>query len=231
MIGLTISPFFGLVLSMLSYMVAKRIYALTKGFPLFNPLLVSMALCVGFLFLFNIPIENFMIGGSYITFLILPATVALIYNLYLNIELLKANLIPIIAGIIVGVVVHSIVVLGLAKVFLLDNPTTVALYSKSVTLGVGQSLCLQYGGHAAINVITTTLTGIVGSTIATTCLHLTKMKDPVAKGIALGTSSHALGTAKALDLGPTEGAMAGLSMALTGIITVVLTPLLLGALL
>lgn len=222
--SLTQSPAFGIVLSAAMYFVASWISKKIR-FPLFNPLLVGMILVMGFLYLFDISYEDYSVGGQYITFLIAPATVALVINLYKKLDLLKANVIPVFIGVFVGVLTSAISIYILARLFGLSDIIKLSLVPKSLTTAIGVALSDEYGGIPAVTVVAILITGIGGAVMAPLVLKVFRIKDPVAKGIGIGTASHAVGTSKAIEMGETEGAMSGLSIALAGFISVIIIPI------
>ncbi len=222
---MTNNIYFGIVLSLASYLFALFVNKLCKGNSLANPMLISILLNIGFLVLFDIPYAHYALGADYISFFIGPVTVALVINLYKNIELLKKNLVPILAGVFAGVLTNAVVVLVLGKVFSLADKELLSIMPKSITTPVGMALSEEYGGYPSLTVITIVITGILGSFIAPLALKLFRIKDPIAKGIAIGSSAHAGGTTKAVEMGEVEGAMSGLAIALTALVTVLVLPI------
>lgn len=219
------SPYFGIMLSIVMYLIGTIISKKLKT-PIANPLLIAMILCVAFLKIFNISYDDYNIGGKYITFLIAPATVAMVLNLYKNIELLKKNIIPVFVGVFAGVLTSVLSVFILAKVFGLNKELTLSIVPKSLTTAIGVALAGEYGGISAVAVVCIVITGIFGAVFAPIVMNTLKIKDPVAKGIGIGTTSHAVGTSKAIEMGPVEGAMSGLAIALAGFTSVIVIPIL-----
>ncbi|MGF0039438.1 LrgB family protein [Peptoniphilaceae bacterium SGI.131] len=219
------SPYFGIMLSIVMYLIGTVISKKLKT-PIANPLLIAMILCVAFLKIFNISYDDYNIGGKYITFLIAPATVAMVLNLYKNIELLKKNIIPVFVGVFAGVLTSVLSVFILAKVFGLNKELTLSIVPKSLTTAIGVALAGEYGGISAVAVVCIVITGIFGAVFAPIVMNTLKIKDPVAKGIGIGTTSHAVGTSKAIEMGPVEGAMSGLAIALAGFTSVIVIPIL-----
>ena len=154
-----------------------------------------------------------------------PATVILAVPLYKQLLLLKKNFVPIIIGISVGSVVSVISVILLSTVFNLDKEIIISLIPKSVTTPIGVEISNSLGGITGITVMAVILTGITGAIIAPTVCKIFKINNPVARGIGIGTASHAVGTSKALEIGETEGAMSSLSIGIAGLITVVVAPI------
>lgn len=216
---LTQSVFFGAVLTLGAYEVGlacKKRWRLA----IFNPLLLAIILVVGSLALLKIPYETYQSGAKYISYLLTPATVCLAVPLYEQLELLKKNALAIFAGITAGVLTSVTLVLLFAVVFHFSHTEYVTFLPKSVTTAIGMGVSEQLGGNVSITVVVIIITGVLGNILGEPILRLFAITNPIAKGVALGSSSHAIGTAKAMELGPVEGAMSGLSIAVAGILTV-----------
>jgi len=218
------SPLFGILLSLLAFNLGCLIYNKTK-LPIFNPLFISTALIIIFLLTFNINFEDYNKGGSIISFFLGPATVVLAVPLYKKLSLLKENSVSIITAITLGSTLGMISVLLLSKLFSLKSELMYSLVPKSVTVPIGVEVSKQLNGIPSVTVVAIIITGIIGAIFAPTFCKVLGIKDKVAIGIAIGTSSHALGTTKALELGETEGAMSSLSIGVAGLITVFLAPI------
>lgn len=218
------TPLFSIMISLLTFEAGTILYKKTK-FPLFNPLLISQTLIILFLMRFQISFEDYNKGGQLISFFLTPATVILAVPLYKQINLLRENALPIITGITVGSICGMLSILFMSKLFHLDKELISSLVPKSITTPIGVEISKQLGGIPAVTVAAIIFTGILGSIIAPHTCKLFKIHDKVAQGIAIGTSSHAVGTSKAIEMGETEGAMSGLSIGVAGLITVVLAPI------
>lgn len=217
------SPVFGVLISIIAYKIGEFIKSKFK-LAIFNPLLIAIAIVVAFLSLSNITYEDYSKGGEIISFFLAPATIALALPLYKKFDLFKKNAVPIIVGIVCGAVSGIICVIGLSKIFNLSDELTISLIPKSVTTPIGMAISEQMGGMPSITVIVVIITGIVGSIIGPILNKTLKINDKVAMGIAMGNASHAVGTSKAMEIGETEGAMSSLTIAIAGIITVLLAP-------
>lgn len=217
------SPLFGVLISLTAFEIGSLIYKKTK-LPIFNPLLISMIIIAVLLTSLHISYESFNKGGQIISFFLGPSTVILALPLYKKISLLKKNALAIILGILTGSIVAMISVVLFSKFFGLSDELTASLIPKSITTPIGIEVSRQLGGIPSVTVVIIIITGIIGSIIVPPLLKLFKIKDKISVGIALGTSSHAIGTAKALEIGESEGAMSGLSIGIAGIITVLLAP-------
>lgn len=220
------TPLFGVIISLIAFQIGTLFYKKTRS-SIFNPLLVSIVLVILFLMYFRIDFETYNVGGDYISFFLGPATVVLAVPLYKKIQLLKKNAFPIIAGISAGCIAGISSILIFSSLFGLDSVITSSLVPKSVTTPIGMEISKQIGGLPAITVAAIAATGIMGAVLGPFICRCFRIKDSVATGIAIGTASHALGTTRAIELGETEGAMSGLAIGITGLITVFLAPLLL----
>lgn len=218
------SPVFGVLISLIAYEIGNFIKQKLK-LSIFNPLLIAIIILLIFLSKFNIKYEDYNNGGQVISFFLAPATVALALPLYKKFSLFKKNAVPILVGILCGVVSGIICVIGISKIFGLSSELTKSLIPKSITTPIGMALSNQLGGLPAITVVAIIITGIFGSIIGPFLNKILKVNDSVAMGIAMGNASHAVGTAKAMEIGETEGAMSSLTIAISGIITVIVGPI------
>lgn len=215
------SPLFGIVLSICAYQAG--VWANKKtGSPLCNPLLIAVALIVAALKLFDIPLAAYQQGGRIIGVMLAPATAALALSMYRQIRQLRRHLLPVVAGCFAGSCASVASVFGLCRLFRLDEELTASLLPKSVTTPIAMELSAQAGGIPAVTVAAVIFTGILGAILAPLLVRLFRVEDPVCRGVAIGTSSHAIGTAKALELGELEGAMSGVSIGVAGISTVLI---------
>jgi predicted murein hydrolase (TIGR00659 family) len=214
------SVFFGVLISFATYELAgvlKRKW----NVAIFNPLLISIVFIIIFLKVFSIDYEVYNAGAKYLSYFLTPATVALAVPLYEQIEPLKRNWKAILAGIFSGALTSAVCVLVLSVLFQLDHRQYVTLLPKSITTAIGMGLSEELGGNATITVAVIVVTGIIGNMFAESICKLFRITDPVAKGIGIGSASHAMGTARAMEIGEVEGAMSSLSIAVSGLVTVV----------
>lgn len=217
------SLFFGFALSLLTYWLGTLIQQKLKH-PLCNPLLLSMIFCIAFLKLTDVTYDTFNYGGKYINYLLTPATVCLAVPLYRQFQVLKDNLAAVLLSVLAGAVSCILVVLGLAAVTELDRTLTVSLMPKSITTAIAMGLSEEIGGMPAITVMAVIMTGLCGSMIAQVLFKVFHIEEPVAQGLACGTGAHAIGTARAMEMGEIQGAMSSLSVVVAGIITVAVVP-------
>lgn len=214
------STFFFVFLTLITYYIGVLLKNKFKS-AIFNPLLISTALCIAVILVFKLDVTKYKEGTKFISFLLTPVTVCLAIPLYEQFEKLKDNWLAILLGIISGVVTSMALITGMCFAFALSKPEFVALLPKSITTPIGIAMSEKFAGIPSLTVAAIVITGIVGNICAELILKIFRIKNPVAKGIAIGTSSHALGTAKAMEMGEVEGAMSSLSIAVAGIFTVI----------
>ena len=186
-----------------------------------NPLLIAIILVILFLKLSGVEYETYNASAKYLTYLLAPATVSLAIPMYERMQLLKENYAAILTGILSGVLASLVCVLAMALVFHLSQAEYVTLLPKSVTTAIGMDIAKELGGHSEIAAAVIIITGVLGNMAAEPICRIFAIRHPVAKGIALGTSAHAIGTAKAMEMGETEGAMSSLAIVVAGVCTVV----------
>lgn len=213
------SAFFGALITIAAYFVGLSIKKKT-GLAVMNPILIAVALVIALLSLFDIPYEAYNQSAKPISYLLTPATICLAIPLYEQISLLKKHRNAILAGVLAGVLTSLVCVLALSMLFNLDHASYVTLLPKSITTAIGMGVSEKLGGYISITVAVILITGILGNIIAEGVCKVFRITDPVARGIAIGTSSHAIGTAKAMEMGVIEGSMSSLSIVISGILTV-----------
>lgn len=214
------AAFAGVSVSLISYMIG--VYLKKKlNVGLFNPLLISIAVTIIFLVLAHIDYDAYNEGARYLSWLLTPATVCLAIPLYEELELLKSNVRAVMCGIISGVLTSLITILVLALFFGLTHEEYVTLLPKSITTAIGMGVSEELGGYVTITVAVIIITGVIGNILAEFICKIFRIEEPIAKGIAIGSAAHAIGTAKAMEIGEVEGAMSSLSIAVAGILTVV----------
>jgi predicted murein hydrolase (TIGR00659 family) len=220
---LTDNLLFGIVLSLAAFEIGLWIFRKTR-LAFFNPLLVSIFIVIAFLLSTGIDLEAYQQGGQFINMFLGPATVALAVPLYKRLDQLKRHALPILAGIFFGSAVSIISVVFFTMLFKLDQPVIMSLLPKSVTTPIGIELSRQMGGIVPVTVMAIVITGISGAVMGPSVIRMTRIRNKIAIGVALGTAAHAIGTTKALEMGETESAMSSLSIGLAGIITVLIAP-------
>lgn len=214
------SVFFGVVVSLFGYQLGLFLKRKFKN-PFFNPLLIAIIFVMIILAIFKIDYKNYNEGAKYISYLLTPATVCLALPLYQQRELLRENIKAILIGVTAGVLASLGSVLILAKLFGLGHAEYVTLLPKSITTAIGMGVSEELGGIVTITVAVIIITGVLGNIVGAIVCKIFKINHPIAKGLALGTSAHAIGTAKAMEMGEIEGAMSSLAIAVAGLLTVV----------
>lgn len=218
------SVYLGVLVSLASYALGTWLKKKT-GWAIMNPLLVSIVIVIAFLLSFRISYDSYMRGAQIISYMLTPATVCLAVPLYEQMEQLKRNWVAVAAGVVSGVLSSLCCILILAIIFKLNHAGYVTFLPKSITTAIGMGVIDELGGYVPIGVVVIVITGVIGNVFAEKFLALIKVTEPVARGIAIGSSSHACGTAKAFELGEVDGAMSSLSIVVCGLLTVVLAPL------
>ncbi|WP_071130128.1 LrgB family protein [Enterococcus timonensis] len=226
---LTSNPLFGLVLSIGVFLLASRLFK-RFPYPFFNPLVVSTVVIILFLKLTGISYDDYYEGGKMLNTLITPATVALGIPLYNTLHLLKRHARSILVGIVTGSLISGVMMILFGRLFRLEDAVLISVVPKNVTTAIALELAEGLGGISAVTLVMVIFTGISGSIMSPFILKLFRVTDPVAQGIALGSTAHAIGTARAMELGEVQGAMSGLSIGVTGTITVFVMPVLLNLL-
>jgi len=223
-------PMFGVLLTLCCFQLGCFIRDRMPGSVLkmiFNPLIIAIVLIISTLLFFNLDHGTYYApADSVITFFLGPATVMLAIPLYKQIEVLKKSGLPILLGILVGATTAIIVVIFLNMLVGLEGPYAISTVPKSVTAAVSQEISAAMGGIPALTVAVTVMTGITGNVLGQLVLKFCRVKDPVAQGVALGCTSHVIGTAKAIEMGEIQAAMGSLSISIAAIMATFLAPFL-----
>lgn len=217
---LTGSVYFGVVLTLVCYEIGLVVKRKTK-WALANPLLIASICIIAILLILDIDYEVYKTAVQPISFLLTPATVCLAIPLYRQLELLKKYPLAIFGGIASGVLTTMVSIWLMSLAFGLTHQQYVTLLPKSITTAIGMGVSEKMGGIVTITIVSICITGILGNVMAEVWLKWMKIEEPIAKGLAIGTSAHALGTTKAMEMGEIEGAMSSLSIVVTGILTVI----------
>ena len=221
------SVYFGFVATLGAYMLGSWLRKKT-GIAVLNPLLTASLLIIAVLLAGRIDYEVYNEGAQYVSYLLTPATVCLAIPLYRQLRLLRENLAAVAGGIAAGVAASAASIFVLSMLFGLSHEHYVTLLPKSITTAIGMGVSEEAGGVVTLTVVSIILTGILGNVAAEFLFRVFKIQSPIARGLSLGTSAHAIGTAKALELGEVEGAMSSLAIAVAGLLTVVVVPLVSG---
>ena len=210
----------GIVISILGFEIGVFLRDRYK-WPIFNPLLVAIVFVIIVLNVFRIDYASYYASANNLSYFLTPATVCLAIPLYQQLELLKKHKKAIFFGVLSGVLTSLFTVWLLSFIFQLTHEEYVTLLPKSITTAIGMGLSQETGGYVTITVAVIIITGVLGNMFCEGICKIANITHPVAKGIAIGTSSHAIGTARAMQIGEIEGAMSSLSIVISGIITLV----------
>lgn len=217
-------PFLWITLTIGVYLTGAGLQKKFRS-PLLNPLLLSIIAIILLLLIFDLPYEAYEDGGSIINLFVTPATVALAIKLEKNFIFLKENYKAILIGVFSGVLFHTLLIFLFGWLYSYDAEMVSTLFPKSITTAIAVGVSGSMEGIVSLTVAVVIFTGIIGAVIAPYVFKLAKIDDPVAQGIAIGSSAHAIGTTKAIEMGDVQGAMSGLAIVVTGIVVVLLAPL------
>ena len=195
--------------------------------PLCNAILIAVILVIAFLALTGFPTDTYLKGTSWISWLMTPATVALAVPMYSQIKVLKKNLPAILTGVITGATTALLFILGASMLLGLEDTITISLLPKSITTAIGLVVSEESGGIPALTSLAIFITGILGALAGKPMCRLLRLDDPISQGVAFGTSAHAIGTYTATEIGALQGAVSSLSLAVAGLFTAVIFPLVL----
>ncbi|GHS93492.1 membrane protein [Planctomycetales bacterium] len=222
--SLTGNLMFGLLLSIWVYLLGVLLYRKFPN-PVLSPLVVAIGLGILFLTVTGIPYEDYYEGGKFLNMLITPATVALGIPLYQSLHLLRRHYRSILFGTAAGAILGVCTTTLLALAVGLGKLTVISVMPKAVTTAIAVEISSKLGGSSPLTLVAVIVTGTIGAIIGPWLFRRCRINDPVAQGIALGATAHAIGTAKALEIGKIEGAMSGLAIGVTGGFTVFVAPL------
>ncbi|MDD7290057.1 MAG: LrgB family protein [Clostridiales bacterium] len=214
------SAYFGLLLSLGAYGLGLLLQRRWK-LPIFNPLLVAIVVVAVVLLLLDLDYGSYSQGANLLNYLLTPATVCLAVPLYEQFSLLRRHGKAVLLGIAAGVLAGLVTILVLAWLFSLDHSAYVTLLPKSITTAIGIGVSEELGGHVSLTVVVIIITGVLGNIFAEGVCKVFRITEPVAAGVAIGTSTHAVGTARAMEMGEIQGAMSSLSIVVAGLLTVV----------
>ncbi|MDO5036719.1 MAG: LrgB family protein [Tissierellia bacterium] len=220
---MTNNPYFGLVLTLFTFLLGSQVKKRVSS-PLANPLIISGILIILSLYFFKIPYDHYALGGQYISFLVAPATVALVVPFYKNLEDLRDQLIPIGGGIVVGIIVSMVSILVFGRLLGLDKNIILSILPQSATMAIAMPAVAEFGGDPTLAAMMVSIRGLAGVLLGPYLIRLGQMKDLSAMGAAYGTSAHAFGTSKAGETSEISGAVSGLALALAGLVVVLVLP-------
>lgn len=223
---LSASPLLGLTITLLAYQGAFWIYQRFGCNPLANPVLIAVTVLVLFLTLTATSYETYFEGAKFVHFLLGPATVALAIPLYMQLHRVRAMLLPVVVGLLVGSLTAAISAVLVGRLFGASLSTQLSLAPKSVTTPIAMGIAERIGGIPSLTAVLVIITGILGAVGARYVFDAMKLRDPAIRGFAIGVASHGIGTARAFQVNEQSGAFAALAMGLNGALTAILVPLL-----
>ena len=221
------TPLFWLTATLGAFLIADEISKRLRRNPLVNPVLIAVALVAALLKLSGTPYKTYFDGAQFVHFLLGPATVALGAPLYKNFALVRKNLAPMAAALVVGAVVAIVSSVSIAAWLGAPREALVSMAPKSVTAGVAMAVSEKLGGLPPLTAVLVILTGVIGAVVVTPLMNALGIRDYAARGFAAGLASHGIGTARAFTVDPVAGAFAGIAMGLNAVVTPVLVPLIL----
>ena len=221
---LSTSPLLGLTLTLVAYLIAYALYRRSAFNPLVNPVAISVALLILLLLATGTRYEDYFEGAQFVHFLLGPATVALAVPLYQQLGRLRALLFPITISLLTGVCVAAMSAVTSAWLLGASPATLLSLAPKSVTAPVAMGIAERIGGLPSLTAVLVVTTGIIGAVAGFRVFTLLGITDDSIKGIAMGVTSHGIGTARAFQVSSEAGAFSGLAMALAAILSSLLLP-------
>jgi predicted murein hydrolase (TIGR00659 family) len=223
---LTTQPLLWLTVTLVAFQVGTWMWQLAKLNPLVNPVLIAILILMALLRLTGTDYHTYFAGAQFIHFLLGPATVALAIPLYRQIQVIRKSALAILVALVCGsataVARAALLGWGLGG----SRQTVLSMIPKSVTTPIAMGVSETIGGLASLTTVVVILTGVVGASLGPWLLNRLRIKDPHARGLAMGTAAHGFGTARSLEEGEVNGAFAGLAMGLNGLLTAIAVPLL-----
>lgn len=215
------TPFFGIALTIFAFWIGVNVQKKLK-IAIFNSIMIAAMVILLVLKLLGISLEAYFVGADLIHLMLGPATTCMAVSIYNKRDLLKKNFVPVLAGCLAGVLAHFVCVLLMSKLFKIEDALTLSLLPKSVTNPIATAISQEQGGVVSLTVAAVVVAGTLGNLAAPLMVKVFRIKNPMATGLGIGACSHAVGTARALEMGKTEGALSGLAIGICGIITAVL---------
>ena len=225
---LSTTPLLGLTVTLVAYQVGMWIYTRANLNPLLNPVLIAVLILVGLLIGTGTDYQTYFDGAQFVHFMLGPATVALAVPLYQQFQKVRGSFVMILVAILAGSMTAALSAIAVAWAMGVSRQTLVSIAPKSVTAPIAMGIAEATGGVPSLTAVLVILTGIIGAVFGTWTLNALRIKDWRARGLAMGTASHGIGTARALQVNEVAGAFASLAMGLNGLATAVLLPIVLG---
>ena len=218
------TPHFGILVSLIPFVIAQYFYKKTNGFFLLAPLFVAMVAGIAFLKLTGISYAQYKVGGDIIYFFLEPATISFAIPLYKKRDVLKKYWLQIFGGITLGTLAALILIYLVSTLFQLGNTVSASMLPQAATTAIALPVSTGIGGVKEITSLAVILNAVVISALGTKIVKWFKISNPIARGLALGTSGHTLGVAAAKDLGETEESMGSIAVVIVGVIIVAIVP-------
>ncbi|ARJ28913.1 antiholin-like protein LrgB [Staphylococcus lugdunensis] len=218
------TPYFGILVSLIPFVIAQYFYKKTNGFFLLAPLFVAMVAGIAFLKLTGISYAQYKVGGDIIYFFLEPATISFAIPLYKKRDVLKKYWLQIFGGITLGTLAALILIYLVSTLFQLGNTVSASMLPQAATTAIALPVSTGIGGVKEITSLAVILNAVVISALGTKIVKWFKISNPIARGLALGTSGHTLGVAAAKDLGETEESMGSIAVVIVGVIIVAIVP-------
>jgi predicted murein hydrolase (TIGR00659 family) len=225
---LAATPLLGLTITLLAYLAGQYLFTKGRGSPILNPVLMSVVILILLLKATGTDYQTYFQGAQFVHFLLGPATVALALPLYRQLHALRRSVVALAAALIAGSAVASLSAMAVARALGGEQQTVLSMAPKSVTTPIAMGVAEQIGGLPSLTAALVLLTGIIGAVGGPWLLDRLRIVDPRARGLAMGTAAHGIGTARALQENQTAGAFSGLAMGLNGVVTAILVPILAG---
>ena len=219
------SLFWGGFLTLGCYQLSVWLRGRLRNHPLANPMLITILLLMAFLTVCGIDYESYSSSTAPLQYLVTPATVCFAIPLYRQLQQLRRHGAALLCGIAAGVAANLVMVFLTYRVFALTAQQHATLLPKSVTAAIATGISAELGGAAVITVASVMVTGVFGSIVAPLLLRLCRLTNPMAQGVALGSSAHVIGTARAMEMGEIQGAMSSLAVVVAGLMTVAAAPI------
>ena len=218
------TKYFGLFISLGAFMVGLK---LNKKYPyaFMNPLLIGTILVVGLILMLDIEVTNFQKSAQILSDLLTPATICLAVPVYRQFKILRENSWVVLISCVAGMISGLVTIIGLALILQMSEITTLSTLARSITMAIALDTTELIGGVAGIIVAGVIFAGIFGTVVSGLIFRIFRIEEPIAKGLAMGAASHAMGTAESLKVSELQGAMSSLAMVVSGVVMVGLIPL------
>ena len=218
------TKYLGLFISLGAFMIGLK---LNKKYPyaFMNPLLIGTILVVGLILMLDIEVTNFQKSAQILSDLLTPATICLAVPVYRQFKILRENSWVVLISCVAGMISGLVTIIGLALILQMSEITTLSTLARSITMAIALDTTELIGGVAGIIVAGVIFAGMFGTVVSGLIFRIFRIEEPIAKGLAMGAASHAMGTAESLKVSELQGAMSSLAMVVSGVVMVGLIPL------